>query len=87
MHEQYSKTKEEWAKIDKSILNFMTGATGVSTLTPLITGGLGLTIPALGFSIAGVGALLSARYKRREFKANVPMAVLLDLEKKDKLLK
>lgn len=88
LHEEYAKTKEEWAKIDKSIINFMTGATGVSTLLPtLITGGLDWTIPALGFSIAGVGKLLSARYKRKEFKANVPLAVLLDLEKKDKILK
>lgn len=66
----------------------MTGATGVSTvLPPLITGGLDWTIPAMGFSIAGVGKLLTARYQRRDFKANVPLAVLLDLEKKNKKLK
>lgn len=88
LHEEYSKTKEEWAKIDKSIVEFMAGATGISTLLPsLITGGLDWTIPALGFSIAGVGKLLSARYQRREFKANVPLAVLLDLENKKKPLK
>lgn len=88
LQEEYSKTKEEWAKIDKSILSFMTGTAGISTvLSPLITGGLNWTVPALGFSIAGVGDLLSARYKRREFKANVPLAVLLDLEKKGKLFK
>lgn len=88
LHEEYGKTKEEWAKIDKSILKFMIGATGVSTLLPpLITGGLDWKIPAFGFAIAGVGQLLSARYKRKEFKANVPLAVLLDLEKKNKILK
>ncbi len=87
LHEEYGKTKEEWAKIDKSIVKFMTGATGVSTLLPLLTGGLGWTIPALGFSIAGVGKLLDARYKRKEFRANVPLAVLLDLEKKNKITK
>lgn len=88
LHEEYGKTKEEWAGIDKSIIEFMTGATGISTvLSPLITGGLDWTIPALGFSIAGIGKLLSARYQRREFKASVPLAVLLDLEKKGKLLK
>lgn len=88
LHEEYAKTKEEWAKIDKSIVEFIAGATGASTLLPpLITGGLDWTIPALGFSIAGVGKLLSSRYQRSEFKANVPLAVLLDLEKKDKLLK
>ena len=66
----------------------MTGATGIPTLfSSLITGGLDWTIPALGFSIAGVGKLLSARYQRREFKTGVPLAVLLDLEKKGKLLK
>lgn len=88
LHEEYGKTKEEWAKIDKSIVKFMTEAAGISTLLPpLITGGLDWTIPGLGFSIAGVGRLLAARYQRREFKANVPLAVLLDLEKKVKLLK
>lgn len=88
LHEQYALTKEEWAKIDKSIIKFITGASGVSTvLTPLITGGLDWKIPALGFSIAGVGKLLAARYKRKEFKVKVPLAVLLDLEKKDKILK
>lgn len=88
LHEEYGKTKEEWVKIDKSIIEFMTGATGISTvLPPLITGGLDWTIPALGFSVAGVGKLLSARYQRREFRASVPLAVLLDLEKKGKLIK
>ena len=88
LHEEYGKTKEEWAKIDKSIVEFVTGATGISTLLPpLITGGLDWTIPALGFSIAGVGKLLSSRFRRNEFKTNVPLAVLLDLEKKRKLLK
>jgi len=88
LRDEYGKNKEEWAKIDKSIVKFMTGATGLSTLVPpLITGSLDWSIPALGFSIAGVGKLLLARYQRREFKAKVPLAVLLDLEKKDKLLK
>ena len=88
LHEEYGKTKEEWAKIDREIVNWTLGTTGISTLiTPLITGGLGWMVPALGFSITGVGQLLSARYKRKEFRANVPLAVLLDLEKKNKLLK
>lgn len=88
LHEEYGKTKEEWAKIDKSILEWVAGGTGASAvLSPLITGGMDWIIPAVGFSITGVGQLLSARYKRKEFRANVPLAVLLDLEKKSKLLK
>ena len=88
LHEEYEKTKEEWAKIDKSIVDWTMGTTGVSTVvTPFITGGLDWIVPSVGFSIAGVGQLLSARYKRKEFKANVPLAVLLDLEKKNKKLK
>ncbi|MCL4353942.1 SEC-C domain-containing protein, partial [Patescibacteria group bacterium] len=76
LHEQYGKTKEEWAKIDKSIIEFMLGSAGISTvLSPLITGGLDWTIPALGFSVAGVGKLLSARYQRKEFTASIPLAV------------
>lgn len=88
LHEEHRKTKEEWAKIDKEIVSWTLGTTGVSTLiTPLISGGLDWIVPALGFSITGVGQLLSARYKKKEFRANVPLAVLLDLEKKHKLLK
>lgn len=88
LHEEYGKTKEEWAKIDKSILEWVAGGTGTSALlSPLITGGMDWIIPVVGFSITGVGQLLSARYKRKEFRANVPLAVLLDLEKKRKLLK
>lgn len=88
LHEEYGKTKEEWKKIDKSLMKFMLGNTGISTLiAPLITGGLGWAVPPLGFALAGVGKLISARYERQEFRANVPLAVLLDLEKKDKKIK
>lgn len=88
LHEEYGKTKEDWAKIDKSIIEWIAGGTGLSTiLPPLITGNLDWKIPVLGFAITGVGKLLSARYERKDFKANVPLAVLLDLEKKDKILK
>ncbi|OGH38548.1 hypothetical protein A3F59_01975 [Candidatus Roizmanbacteria bacterium RIFCSPHIGHO2_12_FULL_38_13] len=88
LQDEYRKTKEEWAKIDKSIVKFMTGPRGIATiLSPLILGGLDWRIPALGFSVLGIGKLLSARYKRNEFKANVPLAVLLDLEKKNRKLK
>ncbi len=88
LHGEYGKTKEEWAKIDKEIVDWTLGATGISTLvTPLITGGLDWVAPALGFSISGVRQLLLAHYKRKEFKANVPLAVLLDLENKNKKLK
>ncbi|GAG24523.1 unnamed protein product, partial [marine sediment metagenome] len=86
--EEYGKTKEEWAKIDKSIVEWIAGGTGVSTvLSPLITGGMDWKIPAMGFAITGIDKLLSSRYKRRNFKANVPLAVFLDLEKKEKFLK
>lgn len=88
LHEEYGKTKEEWAKIDKSIMEWLAGGTGVSTvLSPIITGGLDWKIPALGFVITGVGKLLSARYERKAFKAKMPLAVLLDLEKKNKIIK
>jgi hypothetical protein len=81
---EYKKTKEEWKKIDRTLLKWTTSSGGVATV---ISGGINWQAPALGFCIAAVGQLLVSRAKRRKFRSNVPLAVFLDLEKKGKVLK
>ncbi|MFH1792722.1 MAG: hypothetical protein ABH819_03760 [Patescibacteria group bacterium] len=88
LHEQYQETKTEWSQIDKDLLKWLTGSTGVTTVTSAIAkGGMDWQIPALGFCINGVLSLLKTRMDRKDFRQNVPLAVFLDLEKKGKLLK
>lgn len=88
LQDQYEKTKEEWSKIDKDLIKFLTGSTGATTIADaIIKGGMNWQAPALGFCINGVLSLLQARTDRKNFKQNVPLAVFLDLEKKGKLLK
>jgi len=86
--EEYRKTKEEWKQIDKDIIKFLTGSTGVITITDAIAkGGMSWQVPAMGFCVNGVLELLKARMGRKSFTNNVPLAVFLDLETKGKLLK
>lgn len=84
LHEEYTSAKEEWAKIDKELLKWVTGSGG---LAAIISGGMNWQIPAIGFCISGVGKLLEARTERKRFKSTIPMSVFLDLEKKRKILK
>lgn len=84
LQEEYGKTKEEWAQIDKELMKWLTGPEGI---VGLISGAMDWQIPALGFCIRGVGKLLEARTDRKNFKENVPLAVFLDLENKNKIFK
>lgn len=83
LQEEYSKSKEEWSRIDKDLLKWVTGSGG---LAAIIAGGMNWQVPAAGFCISAVGKLLEARTDRKNFKANVPLAVFLDLENKGKLI-
>ena len=88
LHDQYGQVKEEWSKIDKDLIKFVTGSTGITTITDaIVKGGMNWQAPALGFCVSGVLNLLKARTDRKNFRQNVPLAVFLDLEKKGKLLK
>lgn len=84
LHEEYEKAKKEWSQIDKDLLKWITGSAGIGAI---LSGGMSWQIPAAGFCISAVGKLLEARTDRKNFRQNVPMAVLLDLEKKNKILK
>lgn len=84
LQEEYGKTKEEWTKIDKELMKWLTGPEGVAGL---VAGVMDWQIPAVGFCVRGIGKLLEARTDRKNFKDNVPLAVFLDLENKKKIFK
>lgn len=84
LHEEYGRTKEEWTQIDKELMKWLTGPEGFAGI---ISGAMNWQIPALGFCIRGVGKLLEARTDRKNFRENVPLAVFLDLENKNKIFK
>lgn len=84
LQEEYGKTKEEWAEIDKELMKWLAGPEGI---VGLISGAMNWQIPALGFCIRGVGKLLEARTNRKNFKENVPLAIFLELDNKKKTFK
>ncbi|KKT25810.1 MAG: hypothetical protein UW12_C0043G0016, partial [Parcubacteria group bacterium GW2011_GWF1_43_9] len=88
LQEEYGKTKEEWSEIDKDLIKWLTGTTGISAIASAVAkGGMDWQMPAMGFCVNGVLSLLQARTARGNFKNNVPLAVFLDLEKKGKIFK
>lgn len=75
--EEYNKAEAEWGKIDADLLKWITGE-GIGGI--LATGGMNWQLPALGFSIAAVGNLLQARFKRDRFRKNISLSVFIDLK-------
>ena len=79
LKEEFKKAEAEWQDIDKKLIKWVTGTGGLGSI---LTGGMAWEIPALGFCIAAIGELLTARLDRKRFRHNVPMSVFLDLSKK-----
>lgn len=80
LKEQYAKAESEWDDIDAALRKWLLSHSGIGAL--LVTGGLNWIIPALGFSLEGVGRLLESRYNRNRFRKNVPLSVFVDLRNK-----
>jgi hypothetical protein len=78
LKDEYRSAQTEWAEIDRCLLKWA----GTSIAGAVVTGGLDLGLPALGFSVAAVTELISARYKRRAFRKTVPLSVFMDLASK-----
>jgi len=81
--EEYNKAEVEWEKIDSDLIKWVTSEGGFGSI---LTAGMNWQIPALGFSIAAVGNLLSARFERKRFRKNVPLSVFVDLKNKKESL-
>ena len=73
----YSEAQAEWGAIDRDLLKFavptLGGALVTGAFSPIIGGGL---------AVAGLGEIIQAQMKRREFRKKVPMSVFIDLERK-----
>ncbi len=80
LESEFQKAKGEWSEIDRSLLKWSFASAGAA----FTAGHLRPELPALGFCIAEVGQLVSARMKRRKFMQTVPLSVFLDLERRRK---
>jgi hypothetical protein len=76
LSQAYNDAKAEWSAIDRDLLKWaaptVAGALASGHFSPLI---------AAGFAVAGIGEIIQAEMKRREFRKKVPMSVFIDLEK------
>ena len=76
LSQAYNDAKAEWSAIDRDLLKWaaptIAGALASGHFSPLI---------ATGFAVAGIGEIIQAEMKRREFRKKVPMSVFIDLEK------
>lgn len=75
---EYSKAEAEWIKIKSDLMKWTIPAMS----SAIITGGLSLDIPTLGFSSAVVGKLIENYYNKKSFRKSVPMSIFIDLNKK-----
>jgi hypothetical protein len=78
LSQAFNEAKGEWDAIDRDLLKW-----GVATLGGAVaTGVFSPTLAVGGFAVAGIGEIIQAEMKRREFRKKVPMSVFIDLEKK-----
>jgi hypothetical protein len=74
----FSEAQAEWAAIDRELAKWVTGTAAAA----LATGTLSPALAAAGFAVAGLGEIIQAEMKRREFRKKVPMSVFIDLERR-----
>jgi hypothetical protein len=77
LSQEYNKAQAEWSAIDRDLLKWamptVAGALATGIFSPAICGGL---------AVAGIGEIIQAEMKRREFRKKVPMSIFIDLERK-----
>jgi len=76
--QEYKHAQSEWDAIDRELLKWAVPTLGGA----IATGAFSLALPVLGFAVAGVGEIIQAEMKRREFRKKVPMSVFIDLERR-----
>lgn len=76
LSQAYSEAQAEWESIDRDLLKWavptLGGALVTGTFSPIVAGTL---------AVAGLGEIIQAEMKRREFRKKVPMSVFIDLER------
>jgi hypothetical protein len=76
----YGESSDEWLKIKRKMINTSVAGAGIGSL--VAAGSINPVIPATGFAIAGVGALINEKFERHSFRKTVPMSLFIDLEEK-----
>ena len=74
----FKQAQSEWDAIDRELAKWATrtlaGAMATGVFSPVLAAG--------GFAVAGLGEIIQAEMKRREFRQKVPMSVFIDLERR-----
>ncbi len=73
----FRAAESEWDAIDRELVKW-----AMPTLAGAVAAGVFSPAFAAGFAIAGLGEIIQAEMKRREFRKKVPMSVFIDLERK-----
>jgi hypothetical protein len=74
----FNHAQADWDAIDRELLKWAVPTLGGA----IATGAFSLALPVAGFAVAGVGEIIQAEMKRREFRRKVPMSVFIDLERR-----
>jgi hypothetical protein len=77
--QSYSQAQADWKKIDSDLVKWVGGS---AAPTGIAAGLFSLALPALGFAVSSIAALIHAEMKRANFRRSVPMSVFIDLERK-----
>jgi hypothetical protein len=81
----FNEAQADWSLIDRELMKWgvptVAGGLVSGLATAFVPGHMSLSLPGMaGFAVAGVGELIQAAMKRREFRKKVPMSVFIDLE-------
>jgi hypothetical protein len=80
----FNEAQADWSLIDRDLLKWgiprMAGGLVGGLAAASATGHMSLSLPGMGFVVAGVNELIQAAMKRREFRKKVPMSIFIDLE-------
>jgi hypothetical protein len=74
----FEQAQSEWDAIDRELLKWAVPTLGGA----IASGSFSLALPVAGFAVVGIGEIIQAEMKRREFRRKVPMSVFIDLERR-----
>ncbi len=74
----FKAAQSEWEAIDRELAKWATRFAG----TAMAAGVFSPAFAAGGFAVAGLGEIIHAEMKRREFRKTVPMSVFIDLDRR-----
>jgi hypothetical protein len=74
----FNSAQADWEAIDRELLKWAVPTIGGA----VASGAFSLALPVAGFAVAGIGEIIQAEMKRREFRRKVPMSVFIDLDRR-----